>query len=214
MVYGNGPRAPRWGAKDSRNRLTGMAVRCLTITAALLAVGALDAASEVVEPASPPSTAPPAQALPAQETTIFAGQTYQVVGDFYVDADGTYWRPLVVTTTAYSPTESQCDDTPGETATGSDARREYGIAADPRAVPYGTILRIPGYGDHPVDDTGGGMRRSWERGIVHLDLRIPLRRYDGHWRSEDEATSVAMQHGVRRDRIVLMKVPMPVTAAR
>ncbi len=155
--------------------------------------------------------------LPESEiaSTQFDGLPYRVVDDTYVDQDGTWWRPLVVTTTAYAPTTEQCDDDPESTATGSNAFRNYGVAADPRAIPYGTVLRIPGYGDAVVDDTGSGMRRSWAKGIIHLDLRIPLRRYDGAWRSEEEATHIAMSHGVRRNRIVLMKVetPAPVTAS-
>ncbi len=47
---------------------------------------------------------------------------------------------------------------------------------------------------------------------MHLDLRIPLRRYDGAWRSEDEATRIAQAHGVRRNRIILMKVAAPIAA--
>ena len=182
----------------------GTGSRRLRLAAAMLVAGILGAAD------GDPASIPP----PTPAGTVFAGQAYQVVGEYYVDDQGTYWKPLVVTTTAYAPTAEQCDDTPGDTATGTDARRLYGIAADPRAVPYGTVLRVPGYGDAPVDDTGGAMRQNWARGIVHLDLRIPLRRYDGQWRSEDDATRVAMEHGMRRDRIVLMKVIMPVTAAR
>ena len=205
MDNGNWPGASRRDDGILRSALMGSRSHRLRLTAAMLVAGFLGAAD------SEPSAIPP----PTQATTFFAGQTYQVVDEYYVDDQGTYWKPLVVTTTAYAPTEEQCDDTPGETATGSDARRVYGIAADPRALPYGTVLRVPGYGDAPVDDTGGAMRQDWaRRGIVHLDLRIPLRRYDGQWRSEDEATRVAMEHGVRRDRIVLMKVIMPVTASR
>lgn len=204
---------------DGKPRTALMAHRHLRLAAALLASGFLGAAEIPQPPAATPTPTPApaatATGAPRAGAAVFAGQSYQLVDDYYVDAQGTYWKPLVVTTTAYAPTAEQCDDTPGETATGSDARQEYGIAADPRAVPYGTVLRVPGYGDAPVDDTGGAMRQDWEKhGVVHLDLRIPLRRFDGHWRSEEEATRVAMEHGVRRDRIVLMKVTMPVTAAR
>ncbi len=146
------------------------------------------------------------------ESTLFDGLPYRLIDDSYVDQEGDWWRPLVVTTTAYAPTTDQCDDDPDSTATGSNAFRNYGVAADPRALPYGTLLRIPGYGDAIVDDTGSAMRRSWTRGIIHLDLRIPLRRYDGAWRSEDEATRIAQAHGVRRNRIILMKVAPPTQA--
>ena len=199
--------------------------RRFRIAVACLAAGILAAAeapsARITAPVEAPALSPapavaPALPAPAEpETTVFAGQKYQVVDEYYVDDKGIYWKPLVVTTTAYSPTTEQCDDTPWETATGTNAREEYGIAADPRAIPYGTILRVPGYGDAPVDDTGGAMRQDWQqRGIIHLDLRIPLRRYDGRMRSEYEATRVALEHGVRRDRIILMQVRMPETAAR
>ncbi|MBA3685127.1 MAG: 3D domain-containing protein [Planctomycetes bacterium] len=157
--------------------------------------------------------AAPAPAEPEPETTRFDGVAYRVVDDAFVDQEGAWWRPLVVTTTAYSPTVEECDDDPDCTATGTNAYTRYGVAADPKALPYGTILRIPGYGDAPVDDTGSAMRKSWSRGIVHIDLRIPLRRYDGAWRSEDEANRIALAHGVRRNRIVLMKVAPPVPPA-
>ncbi len=216
MAYANGSGAARRTDWKPRNAVMATGMSRLRLAAALLAAGVLGAAESVPSAAHTvvPISAVTPVAAPAPASAMFAGQSYQVVDEYYVDDQGTYWKPLVVTTTAYSPTTEQCDDTPGETATGTDARRVYGVAADPRAVPYGTVLRIPGYGDAPVDDTGGDMRRNWKRGIVHLDLRIPLRRYDGQWRSEDEATRVALEHGVRRDRIVLMKVTMPVTAAR
>ena len=226
MDNGSVSGASRRADGKPRTALMVSAPRRLCVAAAVLAAGILGAADDpaaMVPPPTPapveatPTTAAPLAQLPAPTpaTITFSGEVYEVVGDYYLDREGNYWEPLVVTTTAYAPTESECDDTPGITATGTDAHRKYGIAADPRAVPYGTILRVPGYGDAPVDDTGGAMRQDWVRhGIVHLDLRIPLRRYDGQWRSEDEATRIAMEHGVRRDRIVLMKIPMPVTAAR
>lgn len=199
----NGNDAPSARTTGSgRNGLNARVRRAaLAMTVALAALPGLETA--LTEPVEPTAT----------ETTAFAGRAYTVVGDLWQDADGGWWRPVVVTTTAYAPTREQCDDSPGETATGSDAFATYGIAADPRALPYGTVLRIPGYGEARVDDTGGDMRRAFDRGVIHLDLRIPLRRADGRWRSEDEATRVALRHGRRKDRTVLVKVVMPVTAA-
>ena len=61
---------------------------------------------------------------------------------------------MTVTTTAYSPAE------PGlsmNTATG--ARAGYGvIAVDPRVIPLGTKLYIPGYGYGVAADTGGAIK--------------------------------------------------------
>ena len=60
----------------------------------------------------------------------------------------------------------------------------YGIAADPKAVPYGKRIYIEGYWESlqnnktfvptvmsTVDDTGAAMRNSWKEGILHLDVR-------------------------------------------
>jgi 3D (Asp-Asp-Asp) domain-containing protein len=73
----------------------------------------------------------------------------------------------------------------GLTADGTDVSDEpYGIAVDPRRIPYGTSLYIPtgeGYLDHqrpndrifPADDTGGIIRRrTRSTGIIHIDLRF------------------------------------------
>jgi 3D (Asp-Asp-Asp) domain-containing protein len=143
----------------------------------------------------------------AGELAVFDGRLYGVVGGIYFDGEGKAWQPIVVTTTAYVPCTEQCDDDPDITATGTNAFRTYGIAADPSAIAYGTVLRVPEYGDAKVDDTGGAMRQDWKKGIVHLDLRIPLRRHDGVWRSEGACNRVALQHGVQKNRIVLRGVP-------
>lgn len=36
----------------------------------------------------------------------------------------------------------------------------YGIAGDLSTYPKGTIITVPGYGSHTVDDTGGDIRRA------------------------------------------------------
>jgi 3D (Asp-Asp-Asp) domain-containing protein len=150
------------------------------------------------------------RACPESENAyiVFDGRLYALVGDCYVDEDGGAWEPLVVTTTAYVPTREQCDEDPDVTATGTDAYHTHGVAADPHAIPYGTLLRIPRYGDAVVDDTGSAMRRDWsERGEIHLDLRIPFRRCDGSDRSDAECERVARAHGVQGNRIVLKRRP-------
>ena len=75
--------------------------------------------------------------------------------------------------TAYCPCSKCCGyATPGRTSTGRSAWKP-GIAADPRALPYGTEIYVKGYGRRRVDDTGGAMRRSWRRkGVLHLDIRM------------------------------------------
>lgn len=76
--------------------------------------------------------------------------------------------------TAYCPCRKCCGrDANGVTSTGRNAFRYQGVAADPKAIPYGRYVRIPGVGFRKVDDTGGAMRQSWrKKGIVHLDLRF------------------------------------------
>lgn len=83
--------------------------------------------------------------------------------------------------TAYTPDKAGGGAGTGMTSTGVRvADRPYGIAADPRVLPYGAVVLVPGYRDTPekggpawpVDDTGGALRQSAARGIVHLDLRM------------------------------------------
>ena len=45
--------------------------------------------------------------------------------------------------------------------------REY-AAADPRKIPYGTVLDIPGYGIVEIQDTGGALRRDNKN--IRIDL--------------------------------------------
>jgi 3D (Asp-Asp-Asp) domain-containing protein len=66
------------------------------------------------------------------------------------------------------------------TATGTrTAEDPYGVAADPRALPYGTQVRIPGYRSgswQEIDDTGSRLRHSWRQdSVVHLDVRFKTR---------------------------------------
>jgi 3D (Asp-Asp-Asp) domain-containing protein len=83
----------------------------------------------------------------------------------------------------------------GYTSTMKDTRKNpYGIAADPRVIPYGTKVYVPNYfesllrnkSSRPttmtiVDDTGGAMRRSWRNGIIHIDVRYRTSRAAKKW---------------------------------
>jgi len=100
------------------------------------------------------------------------------------------WVWAVVT--AYSPHRESCGRWAkyGLTSTGIKVRTPnpddaYGIAADPRVIPYGTKVYVPEYFEMlennkncvptemtEVDDTGGGMRQSARRGIIHIDVRF------------------------------------------
>jgi 3D (Asp-Asp-Asp) domain-containing protein len=107
--------------------------------------------------------------------------------------------------TAYCPCEICCgkeitDPAYGITSTqvnvlSGNPNDAYGIAADPRAVPYGTTIYVPEYWESlqrnrtfiptdpiQVDDTGGGMRRSWSReGVIHLDVRYRTHSAAQNW---------------------------------
>lgn len=103
--------------------------------------------------------------------------------------------------TAYSPHVRSCGKWSklGLTSTGVKVRspnpdNAYGIAADPKVIPYGTYIYIPNYWEKlqnninfipsemtSVDDTGGGMRQSARRGIIHIDIRFRSQREAIKW---------------------------------
>lgn len=66
----------------------------------------------------------------------------------------------------------------GITAKGTRARRGT-IAADPKVYPFGTRLKIPGYGVGTVEDIGGAIKGH------HIDLWFPshaeARRWGRQW---------------------------------
>lgn len=84
---------------------------------------------------------------------------------------------LYMEVTAYSPTVAECDASPLMTASG---KRVYvgGIAADLRVLPFGSLVRIPGYnGGEPctVIDTGGAIRGN------KIDIFLWSAREAIHW---------------------------------
>lgn len=67
---------------------------------------------------------------------------------------GTLPQRFTATVTAYCPGPCCCGRwSDGKTSTGRDAGTP-GAAVDPRRIPYGTVLRVPGYGVVTADDTG------------------------------------------------------------
>ena len=96
------------------------------------------------------------------------------------------WVPVEVIATAYCPCRVCCGTRAvGLTADGTDVQTwPYGVAVDPRWLPYGTPIWIPtgaGYLDQQqpeertfyADDTGGTIRRRTRAtGRPHIDLRF------------------------------------------
>ncbi len=66
----------------------------------------------------------------------------------------------------------------GITATGARAKKGT-IAADPKVYPFGTHLRVPGYGVGTVEDVGGSIKGR------HVDVWFPshaeARRWGARW---------------------------------
>ena len=99
---------------------------------------------------------------------------------FGIDAPKGYvfWKRVRAKVTGYCPCVRCCGKyADGKTATGSNAWKPNGCAVDKRAIPYGTMVWIPGYGFRIADDTGSAMRRSWRRRRkFHVDVRTVY-----HW---------------------------------
>jgi uncharacterized protein YabE (DUF348 family) len=71
-----------------------------------------------------------------------------------------YWRKVQVYATSYSPARSGTPRTAawyGRTRTGQQLRRGL-VAVDPKVIPLGTRLFVPGYGVAVAADIGGGVR--------------------------------------------------------
>ncbi len=66
----------------------------------------------------------------------------------------TYAYALNVKATGYTPYDAGCN---GITATGRQAAKGV-VAVDPRVIPLGTKLYIPGYGQAIAADTGGAIK--------------------------------------------------------
>lgn len=121
------------------------------------------------------------------ETALPAGVAYEVaVPD---DAPPAPWvaspapaepvtnKTIAAKVTAYCACKICCEaDADGRTAWWRGDSKGYashrGCAIAPKVIPYGTYLNIPGYGRVQADDTGGAMRQSAKRGVVHIDLRF------------------------------------------
>lgn len=59
----------------------------------------------------------------------------------------------------------------GKTSLGKSSKNEIGCAVDPRLIPYGSKIYIPGYGTRIADDTGSKCKEYGKRGLVLIDIR-------------------------------------------
>ncbi len=108
------------------------------------------------------------------------------------------WRPVRAKLTAYEPSHKSCGSfANGKTSTGDNAWNMDGVAVDPRAIPYGTKVWIPGVGFREADDTGAAMKNSWEdQRQFHIDIRMTYYYQARNW-------------GVQHDTVYLYRPTSP-----
>lgn len=111
--------------------------------------------------------------------SFFAGRTVMSVAEPEVivehvpekhpEPPETTFVEVEVKATAYCPCSRCCGRfADGMTSMGRDAGFP-GVAVDPKRIPYGTIIEIPGIGKLEADDTGSAMRNA--EGL-HIDIRF------------------------------------------
>jgi len=80
-------------------------------------------------------------------------------------------RVVEMEVTAYAPFDNVsgiCNDgTPNTTSTGTVPRHET-VAVNPKQLPYGTQMMIPGHGYGIAEDTGGALRKV--DGKIKIDI--------------------------------------------
>jgi|GEM_PF-5364550 len=110
-------------------------------------------------------------------TQVASGQFSNKEGDRLLTAKNTT-RVFAIRAklTSYCTCRKCCEKFAGDgqTATGTNANRQDGVAAALWLVPGGSKVYIPGLKVNPlrnVDDAGGGMREMAKKGIVQFDIR-------------------------------------------
>jgi 3D (Asp-Asp-Asp) domain-containing protein len=147
-------------------------------------------------PAVAATPAPVVEAVP--EST--PNETIEILGEEAVTEASPEWdlstrwfdgrpvrpaRVLLMRVTAYSPDHRSCGEfADGQTATlhsvWTNGMRL--VAADPKVLPYGTMLTVPGYADNeivPVLDCGGAIKGA------RLDLLYPTHERALQWGVQD-----------------------------
>jgi 3D (Asp-Asp-Asp) domain-containing protein len=97
-----------------------------------------------------------------------------------------YWGTVVAKITAYEPSYVSCGrSADGKTSTMRNAWKMDGCAVDPSAIPYGTLVWVPAVGWRVADDTGSAMKRSWKKGVYHVDVRMGTVWQARRWGSQE-----------------------------
>ena len=89
-----------------------------------------------------------------------ASRSWDASGTLATPPPGAFRRLFRVRATAYIPRRSEGGR---YTFTERDGRAAHGIAVDPRIIPLGTRLWVPGYGDAIADDVGSAIQGASHR---------------------------------------------------
>ena len=81
------------------------------------------------------------------------------------------WKPVQARVTHYSCNEKAERRWKGRTSLNKSARNNDGVAVDPKIIPYGSIIHIPGIGTRIADDTGGKCRQYGRKNQILVDVR-------------------------------------------
>ena len=155
-----------------------------TLTAALLAQGVPAAETEAPVMETAPAPAPVAAPAPARKAKRSSkSKPSRASKSSGAPAGYVYWKTIRAMVTAYEPGPRSCGSSAdGKTSIGQNAWVMDGVATDPKAIPYGTYVIVPGIGGREVDDTGGAMRDSWRsHGRYHIDVRMPYVSHAQRW---------------------------------
>lgn len=113
---------------------------------------------------------------------------------------------LLVVATAYSPGDPS-QGTGWTTATGRSAKL-LGVAVDPRVIPYGSHVHVPGIGWLIADDTGGSIRGR------RIDIRMQSKAKCLEWGRRTVTVTVRTYTGptsrAKSLREITKVIPQPV----
>lgn len=112
------------------------------------------------EPLEEPSRSAEEVDKPDPPITL-AAEMEEQIGALEVLAEEETFITVQARVTAYAPLDNKsgicAEGDPTITATGTKVRRGI-IAVDPKKIPYGTKVYVPGYGEAVAEDTGGALR--------------------------------------------------------